>query len=550
MNEFKGRLLPITAKVTILIVMLVFPLNILSIWQTFNVSKEMVSRVKLMAENVSNKYVKDLETYMSNGDYLLYTAFNDNENCKELMKADNGSDYTVAKISFFREMKKQVSLMNAIDGFYFYMAEQDENLYYSKNHMNDPGSLDNRLKKLADTGKSEGWIVIPQEQNELLVRCGSVRNLYYAIFLDLEAVRKNIVNDLEYQDVTVSFSEKPLEQANKNQEVISVKSDKINLYLNISLNRLEILGGIPTMQRTISFIAFCYLLLIPLLYLLLNHLLIKPLKVIRNAHHEIEISNQEYRIEERANSSEFQYVYVAFNKMADNIKFLKIDNYEKEIARQKMELQNLQLQIRPHFLLNTFNIINVLAIRGKLEPIQETIFYLSNYFRYIFRSDKQLELFAKEYDLIKDYVKVSKVRYPDNIEDSYDIDPKAKCVRIPPLLVHNFVENAIKHAIIQGKIMHLHIKAVFKNNTVTFEITDDGMGMKQDVIKKINAYGTDQINAAESNEHLGFRNAIRRLHYFYGENYSLHIESELERGTCVTIMIPFYLGEEYESTDC
>lgn len=47
--------------------------------------------------------------------------------------------------------------------------------------------------------------------------------------------------------------------------------------------------------------------------------------------------------------------------MADQIKTLKIENYEKELDRQKMELKNLQLQIHPHFLLNTFNLVYTLG---------------------------------------------------------------------------------------------------------------------------------------------------------------------------------------------
>lgn len=60
-----------------------------------------------------------------------------------------------------------------------------------------------------------------------------------------------------------------------------------------------------------------------------------------------------------------------------------------------MELKNLQLQIHPHFLLNTFNLVYTLAQRKETGAIQDIVIYLSEYFRYIFRSGKSLELFPE-----------------------------------------------------------------------------------------------------------------------------------------------------------
>ena len=59
--------------------------------------------------------------------------------------------------------------------------------------------------------------------------------------------------------------------------------------------------------------------------------------------------------------------------MADRIQDLKIEVYEKELDRKQMELSNLQLQIRPHFLLNTFNLIYTLAQRGQEKDVQQVI---------------------------------------------------------------------------------------------------------------------------------------------------------------------------------
>lgn len=69
---------------------------------------------------------------------------------------------------------------------------------------------------------------------------------------------------------------------------------------------------------------------------------------------------------------EFLNINETFNTMADNIHQLKIEKYEAELRRQKMELRNLQLQIRPHFLLNTFNLMYSLSQLDDRENLENT----------------------------------------------------------------------------------------------------------------------------------------------------------------------------------
>lgn len=58
-----------------------------------------------------------------------------------------------------------------------------------------------------------------------------------------------------------------------------------------------------------------------------------------------------------------------------------------------------------------------------------------------------MELFDKELALIQGYVEVTQIRYPDGLSIIYDIDPEIRLVRVPPLLIHNFIENVVKHAL-------------------------------------------------------------------------------------------------------
>ena len=220
------------------------------------------------------------------------------------------------------------------------------------------------------------------------------------------------------------------------------------------------------------------------------------------------------------------------------------------MTKQKIELRNLQLQIRPHFLLNTFNLIFSLAQRKETGMIQETVIYLSEYFRYIFRSDKDLELFGKELQMIKGYIRTAAIRYSGRVEAEYEIDPELEFVRTPPLLIHNFVENAVKYGVKQKEVLHIHLEGIYDEGTILFRIQDDGNGMPPEMLERNRSIFSGELEPQNASEHLGLYNSLKRLKYFYGEEAQIMVESENGEGTCFTIIFPYELEVDDESFDC
>ena len=96
--------------------------------------------------------------------------------------------------------------------------------------------------------------------------------------------------------------------------------------------------------------------------------------------------------------------------------------------------------IRPHFLMNMFNLLYSFAQIENYQSIQKLALYLSDYFRHIFSEWKGSPAFEREFMLIQKYQEISELRYPDWFEVVYDVDPEALEVEVPPLLIHNFVE--------------------------------------------------------------------------------------------------------------
>lgn len=176
------------------------------------------------------------------------------------------------------------------------------------------------------------------------------------------------------------------------------------------------------------------------------------------------------------------------------------------------------------------------------------VLFLSDYFRYLFRSGSSLQLFSKERKLIEDYMNITRIYYPDAFSESYQINPCLDFMRVPPLLLHSFMENIIAHALLPDRKVHIVFYGEYEDGLVTFQISDDGRGISPDALYAIN-HVTD--HTAPNGKNVGIKNSILRLKYYYGDRASVECESEEGVGTTFTITIPYDLEEdENDSADC
>ena len=183
-------------------------------------------------------------------------------------------------------------------------------------------------------------------------------------------------------------------------------------------------------------------------------------------------------------------------------------------------------QIKPHFIYNTLNAIQ--DIDGMPENAQNAIIDFSKYLRenLDFLTSENVIAFSKEVEHVKKYMNLEKLRFGEKINIYYDI--KADDFLIPTLTLQIIVENAIKHGITKkyegGSIK---VTSFEKDEKYFVIVEDDGVGF--------------DVNKVIGENHLGFRNAKQRLKHFVGGN--IVVESEIGKGTKVTLIIPKFKGE-------
>lgn len=112
---------------------------------------------------------------------------------------------------------------------------------------------------------------------------------------------------------------------------------------------------------------------------------------------------------------------------------------------------------------------------------------------------------------------------------------------MPPLLLHNFVENIVKYAISPGKVTHISIVGQYEGGMVSFMIMDDGGGMTEEQVEELDR---SMREPRKDGLHIGYANSLKRLRYSYGEKADIEISSEPGEGVCVTVTFPYDLRKK------
>lgn len=543
MNKFikrmKSFLNRITIKIFIVILTLILPMNVFIVLLNNYVMKYTQEEFSKSMNSILETYMTMLEHRMSIGSNLLWQMKNENENGIALLNASDNTHYILYKSIFFYDIYDIVLLTDGLDSYFFCVEARDDILIWNKSSNKYSEVEDYIQTQYENDSWDKGWELKSIDGKEILCLYVEQNEVSYGGWIELNDVRKLLEHDIQYENKVITFTSEEGEEE-KGTIRISSSSGKCDFSINAYFDSREVQGGIISSNLYILMGTVASLFVFPFLYLLIHKLLLVPLETLNIALKKAETGDLDYRITKKANSEEFAHSFRAYNAMIEHIQRLKIENYEKQLEKERMELVNLQLQIRPHFLLNSFNLIHTLAQRNENHSIQEIILYLSGYFRYLFRSGRSLELYQKEQELLEGYIKMAQVRYPESIEIEYDYDPEIMFVRVPPLLMHNFVENIVKHVVKIGTVTHISIIGQYEDKNVTFMILDDGQGMPEQKVRELDeAMRRMTVDGA----HVGFANSLKRIKYFYGDSADIMIASAEGEGTCITITFPYNLEE-------
>ena len=268
------------------------------------------------------------------------------------------------------------------------------------------------------------------------------------------------------------------------------------------------------------------------------HLIHKPLTKLTDGFKAVENGCFDHLIEDSA-ENEFSYLYRAFNRMSSRLSSLIQQNYESKLLMQKAELKQLQAQINPHFLYNSFFLLQNMSKSGMIEESQKMMELLAVYFRYITKNSMDYTTLKEEYNHAKVYAEIQMLRFKGRIQIQIDDIPEAcKAIPVPKLILQPIIENAFQHGIknkLHDGIIALHFHTV--PDFVSISIEDNSDILSDEALTKLQKALSDVSVGTFQHEMSGLLNIHRRLTIYSQCNGQIEVSRSVMGGLKVCVIL-------------
>jgi two-component system sensor histidine kinase YesM len=215
--------------------------------------------------------------------------------------------------------------------------------------------------------------------------------------------------------------------------------------------------------------------------------------------------------------------------------------FAQNLRRRNAEYKALLLQINPHFLNNTLEVITSLAAQGRNDDIQQVVNDLSRMLRSTLRVDTELIRLRDELQYIRAFISILTICYGNRVQFQITEDNVNDNLMIPKLLIQPLIENAVKYSLGIVEISVISITVRESAEGLQIVIKDNGVGMPEDVIKDLSrgteaGFLQDILEIGEKG--IGLKNVITRGRIYYGAPFSFDVLAGTNQGTEITMIIP------------
>lgn len=224
------------------------------------------------------------------------------------------------------------------------------------------------------------------------------------------------------------------------------------------------------------------------------------------------------------------------NKMVRSIQELSQRNIALAEVNNRMEMQNLQAQINPHFIYNTLDNIRYL-IPTDPQRAQQLIGRFIGILRYSINNTKHNVPVKDDLKYLQDYLVIQSTRFGANFSYEIDIDDACMEFIIPKLLLQPLLENSIKYGFQKKPCIHIRVRGWLEEDALYFTVEDNGGGVDETMLEQLrDILRSDEVNI----EHNGLQNINRRIWLGYGGDSGLTIDST--EGEGFTVKLKLRLG--------
>ncbi len=237
-----------------------------------------------------------------------------------------------------------------------------------------------------------------------------------------------------------------------------------------------------------------------------------------------------------------------FNKMAERLGSLFEEVYTKGLLLRQAELDLLESQIRPHFIFNVLEVINVRCMTAGQYELCRIVSNLANLLRAnVANRGQQKITLEEELRYVRYYLELQKERYGEKL--CYEIELESQellCYYLPKLTIQPLVENSVTHGLENKRGGgSVRISIWEEEDEIDIRVWDDGVGFDP-----TNLFWAKEDEADHQHNHVALPNVQRRIQLLYGQAYGIRVTSAPGNGTTVLMNLPLDRGEGRRAPLC
>lgn len=244
----------------------------------------------------------------------------------------------------------------------------------------------------------------------------------------------------------------------------------------------------------------------------------KPISGMMEAMREVEKGNLK-KLESVPKMREFRELFAGFNHMVSRIENLISETIDRQRRIRQVELNEIQEQMKPHFLYNTLESVEALAMMGDTDKVCKVIEALGDFYRKSVSGGREFLTIEEEIRIVKDYIQIMKIRFEDSFNTEINYDIRCKEFIIPKLTIQPLVENAFQHGVrVKNNHGTVIVNVILDDENIHISVEDSGDGVPDEIINEIANDKEPVIGKS-----LGLRGTIERLRLIYGDSFKYKI---------------------------
>jgi two-component system sensor histidine kinase YesM len=226
--------------------------------------------------------------------------------------------------------------------------------------------------------------------------------------------------------------------------------------------------------------------------------------------------------------NEYGQLFNGYQLLLNRINELHQSMEERLTKQKEAELEALQANINPHFLYNTLDQLNWMAIEEGQDRISQVLELMGRMFRIGLSNGKSFIRIEDEIEHVKSYLKIQQIRLGESLSFHIDVDHTILDFYMPKITLQPFIENAIIHGFHNINLGTINIIGKMEGKDILFYIIDDGIGIDG---------GWENIKPKNKGGY-GIKNVKERISAYFGKEYGITITGIKGKGTKVVIKIP------------